>query len=112
MSVTVKKVAYKGWKNCCRIANGTVELIVTLDVGPRIIRFGFVGGPNEFKEYDGQLGKRGGKQWRIYGGHPLWHAPQTETRTYFPDNVPVALDQRGGVMRFLQTAETTTGIQK
>jgi hypothetical protein len=112
MSVTVKKIAYGGWKNCCRIANGRVELIVTLDVGPRVIRFGFVGGPNEFKEYERQLGKRGGRRWRIYGGHRLWHAPETESRTYFPDNGPVAMEQRGAVMRFIQSVETTTGIQK
>ena len=63
--MTIEKVAYKGWKNCCRIANDDVELIATLDVGPRVIRFGFVGGRNEFKEYDAQLGKRGGKRWCV-----------------------------------------------
>ncbi len=112
MSVTVRKIAYKGWKNCCRIANGKVELIVTLDVGPRIIRFGFVGGPNEFKEYEHQLGRRGGRKWRIYGGHRLWHAPEAEPRTYFPDNFPVGMEKRDGVVRFIQPVETTTGIQK
>ena len=61
MSVTIKKVAYRGWQNCCRIANGKTELIVTTDVGPRVIRFGSVGGQNLFKEYPEFLGKRGGK---------------------------------------------------
>jgi hypothetical protein len=110
--VTVQKVAYHGWKNCCRISNGKIELIITLDVGPRVIRCGFVGGPNLFKEYAAQLGKRGGRQWRIYGGHRLWHAPEAEPRTYFPDNFPVAMEKRGGCARFIQPAETTTGIQK
>jgi len=112
MSITVKRVAYKGWKNCCRISNGKIELIVTTDVGPRVIRFGFVGGQNLFKEYPAQLGKRGGKKWRIYGGHRLWHAPEAEPRTYFPDNFPVAVEKRGSVVRFIQPVETTTGIQK
>jgi len=44
--VKVEKVAYKGWPNSYRVANGEVELVVTGDVGPRIIRFGFVGGQN------------------------------------------------------------------
>ena len=52
--VKVEKTAYKGWKNCYRVSNGEVELIVTGDVGPRIIRFGFVGGQNLFKEFADQ----------------------------------------------------------
>jgi hypothetical protein len=110
--MTVRKVVYKGWKNCCRISNGKIELIVTTDVGPRVIRFGFVGGPNLFKEYAAQLGLRGGKKWRIYGGHRLWHAPEAEPRTYFPDNFPVTMQKRGSVVRFIQPVETTTGIAK
>ena len=112
MSITVKKVAYRGWPNCCRIANGKVELIVTTDVGPRVIRFGFIGGQNLFKEYAEHAGKRGGKQWRLYGGHRLWHAPEDSKRTYFPDNFPVAVEQRAGTVKFIQPVETTTGIQK
>ena len=57
-AVDVGKTEYKGWKNCYRVTNGEVELIVTGDVGPRIIRFGFVGGQNLFKEYSEQLGKK------------------------------------------------------
>ena len=43
-AVRVEKVEYKGWPNCYRVSNGEVELVVTSDVGPRVIRFGFVGG--------------------------------------------------------------------
>lgn len=112
MSLTVRSVAYQGWKNCCRISNGKIELIVTTDVGPRVIRFGFVGGQNLFKEYPAQLGKRGGKTWRIYGGHRLWHAPEDSFRTYFPDNFPVNVERTGNTIRFLAPVETTCGIQK
>jgi len=112
MSITIKKVAYRGWPNCCRISNGKIELIVTTDVGPRVIRFGFVGGQNLFKEYTELLGKRGGKLWVNYGGHRLWHAPEDEKRTYAPDNAPVTLEQRAGCVRFIQAVEAATGIQK
>ena len=112
MSLTIRTVAYQGWKKCCRIANGTVELIVTTDVGPRVIRFGFVGGQNLFKEYPAQLGQRGGKAWRIYGGHRLWHAPEDQTRTYFPDNFPVTVERHGRRVRFVAPVETANGIQK
>ena len=46
----VQKTDYRGWPNCCRLSNGLIDLIATTDVGPRIIRFGFVGEDNEFKE--------------------------------------------------------------
>ena len=36
-----EKVSYGGWPNCVRLNNGKVELIITTDVGPRVIRFGF-----------------------------------------------------------------------
>src|SRR3972149_3315855 len=85
----VEKVEFKGWKNNLKLSNGTVELIATLEVGPRIIRYGFVGGENVLKEYADQLGKSGEQDWQIRGGHRLWHAPEAKPRTYFPDNDPV-----------------------
>ena len=108
----MEKVSYGGWPNCYRWSNGLVELVVTTDVGPRIIRFGFVDEENEFKEYEGMLGRTGGDEWRIYGGHRLWHAPEDKRRTYFPDNWPVEIEQHGDFVRLVQPIETTTGIQK
>lgn len=108
----VEKINYQGWANCYRLSNGVVDLIVTTDVGPRIIRFGFVGEENEFKEYADQLGKTGGDTWRIYGGHRLWHAPERMPRTYAPDNAPVAFEQLDDGARIVQPTEATTGIAK
>lgn len=108
----MEKIHYKGWPNCYRLSNGLVDLIVTTDVGPRIIRFGFVGQDNEFKEYEDMVGKRGGDEWRIYGGHRLWHAPEAQPRTYYPDNSPVTLEEHSGFVRVIQPTEATTGIQK
>ncbi|MCA9413161.1 MAG: hypothetical protein KC944_18250, partial [Candidatus Omnitrophica bacterium] len=62
--VTMENVEYGGWANCVRLSNGTMELIATTDVGPRIIRCGFVGGENLFLESTDQLGKTGGEDWR------------------------------------------------
>src|SRR5580693_4753334 len=110
--IEIRQAAYGRWPNCYRLANDSMELIVTTDVGPRIIRCGFVGADNEFKEYPEQLGKTGGEDWRVYGGHRLWHAPEHKLRTYFPDNSPVKLEQCDGAVRLVQAVETTTGIQK
>jgi hypothetical protein len=38
------------------MTNGEIELVVTGDIGPRIIRYGFVGGRNLFHEFAGQMG--------------------------------------------------------
>jgi hypothetical protein len=111
-AVTIEKIAYGGWPNCYRLSNGSVELIVTTDVGPRVIRFGFIGDENEFKEYKDQEGKTGGDEWRIYGGHRLWHAPEAMPRTYWPDNYPVEATADQDHLRVIQPVETTTGIQK
>lgn len=110
--VAMERVAYGGWENCLKLSNGTVELIATADVGPRIIRFGFVGQANEFKENPGDLGQTGGGKWRAYGGHRLWHAPENQPRTYAPDNGPVATDYRDGSLILTQEVEPTTGIRK
>lgn len=106
-----EKVAYAGWPNCIRLSNGQIELIATTDVGPRIIRFGFVGGSNFMKEYPDQLGKTGGEEWRIYGGHRLWQAPEDLKKTYAPDNGPVAYAWNGETLRLAQKADAT-GIEK
>ncbi len=110
--VQLKKVAYQGWPNCYQLSNGLVDLIVTTDVGPRIIRFGFTGGGNEFREFPEMMGQTGGDTWLIYGGHRLWHAPEEMPRTYYPDNAPVALEEHDGLVRLIQQPEPTTGIQK
>lgn len=86
-------VAYGGWDRCARFVAGDLELIVTLEVGPRIIRFGLVGGPNELVEYTKDMGSKGGDQYRSYGGHRLWIAPEDPVVTYEPDNDPVEVEE-------------------
>jgi hypothetical protein len=109
---TFEKVAYKGWPNCYRLANATIELVITADVGPRIIRLGFIDGDNMFANYPDLMGLTGGDEWRIYGGHRLWHAPEVKPRTYYPDNEPVKIEDHGAFVRTVQNTEPTTGIQK
>ena len=110
--VKMEKTAYGGWKNCVRLTNGQIELVATTDVGPRIIRFGFVGGQNLFHEYPETLGKTGGDKWQNYGGHRLWHAPEAMPRTYWPDNSPIKTDWNGAMLKLIPAPETGNGIQK
>jgi len=106
-------IEYKGWKNNVRLTNDKIELVVTLDVGPRIIRFGYIGSKNVLKEFSDQIGQRGEKEWMIRGGHRFWHAPEEKPRTYEPDNQPVECIEIGDQSVLLRPkAETKNGIQK
>jgi len=111
-AVTVDKVNYKGWPNCFRVSNGEVELIVTGDVGPRIIRFGFFGGQNLFKEFAGQLGRSKEKEFQLRGGHRVWKAPEDPVATWAPDNVAVDVTVTPGGVVAREPVEPLTGLQK
>jgi hypothetical protein len=110
--VMFEKIHYGGWDNCYRLSNDQVDLIVTGDVGPRIIRFGFIEQENMFKEYPEQIGKMQGDQWLIFGGTRLWHAPEAQPRTYYPDREPVLVQEIDHGLVVTQKPEPTTGIQK
>ena len=108
----IDKVAYGGWPNCYRVSNGEVELIVTSDIGPRIMRYGFAGGQNLFKEYPETLGKSGEAEWQLRGGHRIWAAPEDAVRTYAPDNGPVHVTTDNGVLTATEPVEPLTGFEK
>jgi len=110
--VKIEKVAYGGWPNCYRISNGEVELIVTSDIGPRVMRYGFAGGQNLFKEYPETLGKTGEATCQLRGGHRIWAAPEDAVRTYAPDNGPVDIKVANGVLTATEPVEALTGFEK
>jgi hypothetical protein len=107
----IETVNFGGWQNCIRLANDEIELIATTDVGPRIIRLGFLGGQNIFQTQESQLGRTGDAEWLAYGGHRLWHAPEEFPRSYTPDNVPVAHDWDGSSLT-LRSLDEPNGVEK
>ena len=94
MAIDVRKeVEQEGYGKCLALNNGVVEILVTIDIGPRIIHFGLIGGNNifyqdrehpetvhtpEFEELYAGLENR---QYRLYGGHRLWLSPQNRVAT-------------------------------
>lgn len=111
-AVTIEKVPYAGWPNCYRLSNEVIELIVTTDVGPRVIRCGFVGSKNLFVEIADQLGTSGESKWLMRGGHRLWVAPEVMPETYALDNAPVQATIRNNAIALLQPVEPETLLQK
>ncbi|MGP8251908.1 MAG: hypothetical protein ACLQHF_07720 [Terracidiphilus sp.] len=100
----IEKIPYHGWKNAWRLSNGTVELIVLADVGPRIVHYGFCGRENVLYEAASDRGLTGGDEFRLYGGHRLWVWPEV-ARTYFPDNHAVIVSQEADCVRFRAPVE-------
>ena len=46
MACEIKELEFENYGNCLSVSNGMIEAVVTIDVGPRIIYFGFIGGEN------------------------------------------------------------------
>lgn len=112
MSTRVETVAWWGWGNCVRLSNRRWEVIATTIIGPRVVSFGRLGGANELYVIREEQGRTTGKEWRNYGGHRLWHAPEVHPRTYQPDNDPLEREDLPDGVRLTQPVEPKTGIQK
>ena len=107
-----EKINYCGWPNCIRLFNDEIELVVTTDIGPRIVRVGFINKQNLFYLEPEQRGKTGGDEWRIYGGHRLWLAPEAMPQSYSPDNEKVEFEVQDNYIKVMQSKEAITGIVK
>ncbi|HPS41930.1 MAG TPA: hypothetical protein PK040_04950 [Anaerolineaceae bacterium] len=103
--MNVNQIEYQGWKRCIELSNKTIRLVVTAEVGPRIIFCGFTGGGNLFYENPQQMGEIGGEEWKTYGGHRFWVSPETWELTYAPDNSPVEVQTTGDCVRFIPPRE-------
>lgn len=107
-----EKVSYLGLPNCIRLSNGDAEVVVTTDVGPRIVRYAAAGGENLLGEFPDAAKPTALGEWKPWGGHRLWAAPESVPRTYHPDNDPVDHAVEGGSVRLTQPLELATGLRK
>ena len=104
---------YKGMGRAMQISNGKLEVVVTLDLGPRIIKFALAGGQNILEDDIKPEAPISKDKWWIYGGHRLWHSPEALPRTYMPDNDPLEKYEllEDGI-RMYQKEEPWVHIQK
>lgn len=98
--IRYEEMQWEPYGKCAVLSNGDVEVIVTLDVGPRIMRYALPDGPNMFADHLNAETQTEWGTYKIKGGHRIWHAPEVLPRTYEPDDVPVE-----------HWAPTNTGIQ-
>ena len=108
--IKVDEINYSCFGKCVRITNGRIELVVTVDIGPRIIRAAYVGGDNfmfEDTEHTLSVEIGDGRSFRHYGGHRMWVSPETFPETYYPDNDPVEYSVNGDTVTFTPPQQTT-----
>lgn len=109
----IEKITFYDGINCLRLANGEIELFVSLDFGPRILFYGLTGGENilgwhPHAKVETEIG-----EWRPYGGHRLWAAPENMPMSYAPDNEPVEYFVESELAaRFIAPVEKAAKIQK
>jgi len=110
----MEKIQYFDLPDCLRLTNGEIEIVVTTGVGPRILAYNFAGGENVLgwhphAKIPSELG-----EYRIYGGHRLWIAPEIMPQTYAPDNAPVEyfFEAAENSVRLVPPVETVSGTQK
>ena len=120
--VKTKIKDYLNYGKVLAISNDVIEAYVTIDVGPRIIRYGFVGeqnlmcdnraaaAPKEDKEFKDFFGE--GKKWEILGGHRIWTSPESYPESYYPDLDPVEYEITEFGAIFTPNAEIENGLQK
>ena len=103
MSVQLRMLTYENYGNCLSLSNGVVTAFVTVDVGPRIIWFGFNGGENllctdldrdtSIEDPSLEEAYGDGSVYHFYGGHRLWTSPEDDIKSHYPDNDPVKWEQ-------------------
>ncbi len=114
--------SFKDYGKCVSISNGVIEAYVTVDLGPRIIKFGFVGEQNIMQSNRKEFGNKTdeiftkyfgeGKAWENFGGHRIWLSPESYPETYYPDDSSVSytITENGAI--FTPKPEYENGVSK
>ena len=113
---------YKNYGKCLKMDNGVASLLVTLDIGPRIISYSLKGGENVFfcdvdrqqnfsdEKYRETFGKDA--VWQLFGGHRIWAAPESLYEMYTPDNAPVEFSKDGSSVTFTHHVYESSPLKK
>lgn len=116
--ISIKETTYKNFGKCLAISNDTVELYVTIDIGPRIIKCNLIGRNNlmfedierkKVMDVSSLYGE--GKIWYIYGGHRMWLSPEKAPDTYYPDCEKVVYSVGPTGATFEPPVQAVTGLQ-
>ncbi|MBR6336612.1 MAG: hypothetical protein IKR76_02670 [Ruminococcus sp.] len=113
-------IDYGYFGRCLKVYNESMEALITVDKGPRVISLKCPGMENimceDTNENSTMSGGRyaevfGDKKWYIYGGHRIWFSPEHDPKSYYPDNDPVMVKQEGNRFIFTPPEQYETGLQ-
>jgi hypothetical protein len=121
LSIEVKEIEYENYGNCIQMSNRVIDVVVTVDIGPRIVRFGYIGEENvlyndlerKYVNNDPKIAERYGKDaaFYLYGGHRVWLYPERMPETYYPDNDPVVYGILTGGVSFTPARQKRNEMQ-
>lgn len=116
--ITCKETEYKNYGKCLTISNGLIEIYVTVDVGPRIIKCNVADGENLMKndverKFSEDVSSAFGEneRWYIYGGHRMWVSPENMPLSYYPDNNKLVYELTPGGAVFKPAAQRVNNMR-
>lgn len=95
MSISIKEINNINYGRCINISNGLLDVVVTIDYGPRIIKYCPKNAKNLFyydneREYSfPQNITNTNELFYLYGGHRMWVSTETGEKSTYPDNIPI-----------------------
>ncbi|HCA71165.1 MAG TPA: hypothetical protein DHW78_05570 [Ruminococcaceae bacterium] len=121
MGIEVKEVNYGDQGHCVRISNHFIDVVVSIDYGPRILRIGFLDDTNLLYYDAEQHNVFANQEWKsyygpqtafhVYGGHRVCLAPDRMPQSYYPDNDPVIYGPLNGGVRFTPPRQKGNDVQ-
>src|SRR5690349_19933203 len=85
----MERITFLNQRDCIRLSNDTIDTVIATTIGPRILRCGVLDGPNLLGEYPDLATRTALGDWKPWGGHRLWAAPELMPGSYAPDDQPV-----------------------
>ena len=110
--MSLETLSYMGLPNCIKLSNGSVDVIASTEVGPRILFYGPTGAGNVLAHFPEAAKETALGTWKPYGGHRLWVWPEVLPATYAPDNDPIEHMAEGDLGLLLRQPVDKAGMQK
>ena len=85
----MQRINYRDLPNCFMVSNDLVDVIVTTDIGPRILSYSFKKSLNILEDSTDLVIQTEEGKWKAIGGHRLSVAPESLSRSYSLESIPI-----------------------
>lgn len=110
----VREMHVKDFGKALKIRSSHVELILALEFGIRILKFSHIDEENIFYVNPTlELPVSGSNQkCKLYGGHRIWTSPESDPRTYWPEDKAVTVEISDQKVNVVAPTDAWSRIQK